>query len=230
MPFETRYTGRAMPITLDQFAHRILTTGSSEVGEPVPLEKLEREKTREVLVSFEEEFRLGLPDGLPEMNVSSAQWAMEALYRVCQLFVYRDHDVDSVLDSVRQSGPNPHDAKNQYSVFLIFRLLPSVVKRVSKVGADSPLHKVLQQWASEWPVACFYNPNLDEQWSPKVSCVDSIVQSSGLLDLFCEQIIQQRSLGSIIHPLIRIRILENLPPQDHWRDLITENAISNDNS
>jgi len=105
------------------------------------------------LRTLELDYRLGLPDLVPEFHAASAEWALTSLYRACQYLVYRELPDELMQVELGRACPATASPEVCYSVDLSFRFLPELI-RLARVGGGSPLlSELLHQWASTWPLS-----------------------------------------------------------------------------
>ncbi|QDU59384.1 hypothetical protein Pan216_02120 [Planctomycetes bacterium Pan216] len=106
-----------------------------------------------VLVAYEGRLRRELPSGLPKLEVEAVSWAGRNFYRASQFVVYRDVGAETINEELFPSWSGRVDASVHYSVDVVFRYLPDLVRFAGSAAPGDPLLEHLGRWARDWPLS-----------------------------------------------------------------------------
>lgn len=111
----------------------------------------------------ETEYRKQLPIAPPPLDIASAIWALQQFYRASQLMVHRELGKEFILSGLETeptdlqppAGDSPMEgvASIHYSVDLLFRFLPDLMRLTKAACASDPLLVQLEAWANRWPLS-----------------------------------------------------------------------------
>jgi hypothetical protein len=137
------------------------------------------------LAEWEASQRSHLAFTAPEYAPWAALWALERLYRACQLLVCRDTGESEVMRLLRVKCPEPPGPATTYSADLIFQYLPDVLEMARRVAVADPLVRELEGLAQAWPlssvgVAGLGEPNLE-----------TFAGHAGLMQLYVDRILSR---------------------------------------
>lgn len=139
--------------SLLQFTKSLWAGGDLVLNTHAAPGKVEVAEAMGELRTLELDYRLGLPDLVPEFHADAAEWALTSLYRSCQFLVYRELPDELMQIELGRVCPATTSPEVCYSVDLSFRFLPELI-RLARAGGGSPLlSELLQQWASTWPLS-----------------------------------------------------------------------------
>ncbi len=136
---------------LHNFIKQLLTDGSVSIhGNIVSFRKNDEEKTTELLYQYYLEDKLEMPLAPPAFDKNAAIWAAKYFYNALQLTVLRNETETSIYEKL-----NPYNevisTSSIYSIDLIFRYLPDLIKLVKGLAPSDILVKILTETASDWP-------------------------------------------------------------------------------
>ncbi|HSI84351.1 MAG TPA: hypothetical protein VK970_11245 [Candidatus Methylacidiphilales bacterium] len=98
--------------------------------------------------------RANCPGKAPELDPTAALWAAAILYRACQFLHIRDLGTDVIVPAMQERCPRPVDAPSTtYSVDLVLRFLPDLLRMASRLSPEDPLVALLKNLAREWPLS-----------------------------------------------------------------------------
>ena len=195
---------RGCPMSLSRFLASILNEGSATIPPPSPLPEPEQRDAQDLLREFEQQYRLELPDEPPPLDVSSATWATIQFYRASQFVVFRDVSAADVDQALSADSPNTSSPSIVYSVDLVFRFLPDLVKLARSASEDDPLHRHLMRWAREWPLSSVGMPNLDNL------NVEAFIEHPCLRKLYVDRILAKRDFSRLSSSQVRDEIQQVL--------------------
>lgn len=141
------------------------------------------QRVRAVLSEFEKCARLEFPGEPPEFDPDAAAWAAESLFQVCRLAVIRDLEVDQELQKVLATPPTPADASSHYSVDLVFRFLPDVLRLARALAEGDPLVAVIRTWCANWPLSSVGVAGLE------VVQIEPLLRHAGLRTQYVDRIL-----------------------------------------
>lgn len=136
-----------------------------------------------VLAEWERAGRLEFPGSPPDFDLAAARWAAEQFYRACQFVVYRDAPaavLDAALNAPCPAAPGP---SQHYSVDLVFRFLPDLLRHAAGAARQDPLCYQLRGWARQWPLSSVGIANVE------VADIGAISAHAGLLRLYADRIV-----------------------------------------
>lgn len=137
----------------DGFLRDLLEEGRVRVAPPDVLTDAERRAARQVLVEFERSYRRQLPGTPPALDFPAAAWAAERMLRACQFAVFRDLPAEAIAQEAAQRFEGPASPVAHYSVDLLFRVLPDLLRLARRAAERDPLVEHLLGWASAWPLS-----------------------------------------------------------------------------
>ena len=188
-------------MSLQSFLAALFDHGAVQVPQPVPIGGDELAEAQKALVEFEKVYRLSLPDSPPDFDVAITCRAAEALYRICQCFVYRDADVSSVVAPAvaRLAGATTPSA--HYSADLVLRFLPDIWRLARDAAANDPLVALLTELAGRWPLSAVGIPGLPD------SSMDVIAGDRCVLQIHVDRILQRRDRSRLADRRVRDAVL-----------------------
>jgi hypothetical protein len=210
------------PMSVAAFLTELFEHGRVKVPRPVmaiPPDDLQR--AERVLREQESVLRLEFPGSPPELAMPAALWAATSYYRACQLAVYRDLDagaIDELMSAPcpdsRPPTPDSRSAARHWSVDLVFRFLPDLVKHASAASQQDPLVEKLRGWAGEWPLSSVGMANVAPQHE------EEIATHPGLLQLYVDRIMAKKDWTRLTHPAVREAVRRSLGAHGSlWPDL-----------
>lgn len=108
----------------------------------------------ELLMTLEVAQREHLPVDPPATDRPSVAWAAAMFYGAAQLTVYRELGESEIdLRLTKELTTSAHPASTVYSVDLVFRRLPDLVRIVRGINAEDALLSVLLEWCRCWPLS-----------------------------------------------------------------------------
>ena len=114
--------------------------------------------------------------------------------------------------------PTDNSPAVQYSVDVMMRFLPDLIRHASAVPREDPLMATLYGWAADWPLSSVGVP-LDRPVD--AAAVESIVSDRALLTLYVDRIVARKDLSRLSHPSVveavraAIGIHADLAPEVH---------------
>jgi hypothetical protein len=165
--------------------------------------------------------RLDFSTEPPPLDDAVARWAALSFYRACQLGIFRELDEDAIDELFAAQCPASEPASRHWSVDVVFRFLPDLVRHATAASPDDPLVARLHQWCAEWPLSSV-GVQLPSTLS-KVSAVGEIAAHAGLLQLYSDRILAKKDWSRLAHPAVRSAIAASLGGHAAtWTDLPAE--------
>ncbi|TWT33927.1 hypothetical protein KOR34_37630 [Posidoniimonas corsicana] len=146
---------------LSTFVSALLDGDPLRVDQPAPLSDSDIDEAARVVVQFEQGYRLETPGNAPRIDEPAVRWSAAAFYLACSLALHRDFTADA-LEGELPSEPDRSEPSHHYSVDLVFRFLPALVKLANSAASDDPLVGQLMRWAREWPLSSVGVPGVGE--------------------------------------------------------------------
>lgn len=136
-----------------EFLQGLLEEGRVSVTSPAPIPKAELGSADAILAAFEERYRQEIPGEPPPLDLSAARWAGANFYHACRFAVHRDAEATTLQTLVQLDFASTANAAAHYSVDLVFRFLPDLMRIARQAVSDDPLVERLQHWACCWPLS-----------------------------------------------------------------------------
>lgn len=149
-----------MATPLLTFVEGLFVTGRVRLTTDAPPDDADVTEAIGKVVEFEKAMRLDLPGIAPSVDESTLQWALVAFYHACQFQVYRNLGVSSLSGRFAAEPPRGSTAEAHYSVDLVFRFLPDLVKLARNGSPEDPLLATLSEWCEAWPLSSVGVSNL----------------------------------------------------------------------
>jgi hypothetical protein len=140
-------------MALDGFLRDLQSEGRVRIPPPDTLTASERRAAEQTLVELEHVYRLELPGKPPALDVPAASWAAERLLRACQFAVFRDLPAEAIAQEAAQQLRSEKTAAVHYSVDVLFRFLPDLLRLARRAAEQDPLVEHLLGWARAWPLS-----------------------------------------------------------------------------
>ena len=177
-----------------RFLENLLEDGRVVVPQFRVLPESEIRKGSEILIRFEHEYRAELPGSLPPFDLASGCWAAIRLFRASQFAVYRDVPAHVVDHELALPVELPVAPATHYSVDVLFRFLPDLVKFAASASEGAPLVQHLMGWARQWPLSSVGVSDVGE------IRLDGFAGSDGLLQLYADRIIATGDTSRLSDP------------------------------
>ena len=178
------------------FLSDLLETGRVRVPAPAELREEELRAGDEVLRAFEAAYRLELPGTPPAFDPAAARWAALRFFRACQFAAFRDVPAEAVAEALSGGGPEPLPSAH-YSVDLVLRLLPDLVRFARSAAEKDPLVEHLLRLGREWPLS---SVGLAEVGPVGLGAV---ADHPALLALYVDRVIATRDVSRLADARVR---------------------------
>ena len=136
---------------ISRFLRELFDTGTIAIGRSPAIDAQNRAAARDVLAEAEHAFRSNLPCGVPEWNADVSLWAAELLFHASRFVVHRDVEADEITKTLSMASPSRGTPSASYSVDLVFRALPDLIRMARGISVDDPLSESLWAIAQAWP-------------------------------------------------------------------------------
>lgn len=187
-----------------QFLSCLLEDGRVTVSQSLALSAEDLRQADTLLTRYERLYRLEMPGEAPPFSSEAAAWAAIHFYRASQFTVFRDFGAEVLEKQLRDSLPPRRSPSEHYSVDLIFRYLPDLMKFAKTEAKDDPLLGYLQRWAVEWPLSSVGMRELGEL------DIDAFADHPGLLQLYVDRIIATNDQSRLHNERVRQAIAATL--------------------
>ncbi|KAF0177792.1 MAG: hypothetical protein FD161_2236 [Limisphaerales bacterium] len=140
--------------------------------------------------------RLELAGEAPALCAPAAGWAACLLHEACRFTVCRDLGEETMWACLGIPCPAPRGPETDWSVDLMFRHLPDVLRFARQLSNGDPLVVRLGQLAADWP--------LSSVGVPAVSCgsLDSFIAHPALRRLYADRILAQADFSRLGDPRV----------------------------
>jgi hypothetical protein len=192
---------RMPAMSLTAFITTLLADGVGAAPAPGEISSSDRIETADVLETFELDWRLNMPGEAPAFHRDTATWAAIAFYRACQYAVFRDEGPEFRWEPLAGENELCQRPEAHYSVDLVFRFLPDLLRNVRAAAIADPLGEEILAWARRWPLS-----------SVGVSFVESggddcrratILRCPSLLRMYVDRIIARRDVSRLNDEAVR---------------------------
>ncbi|QDU58342.1 hypothetical protein [Aeoliella mucimassa] len=136
-----------------EFVHHLLEGRPLFVGAPTPWDEQTKREASVVLVRFEEDYRICLPQDPPELDLDAALWAAESFHHAASLLVNRDYGDDVIVQTLDTPASDRTQPETHYAVDLTMRFLPELLKLAKTAAPEDTLVGRLMAWAAAWPLS-----------------------------------------------------------------------------
>jgi len=179
------------------FLSGLFEDGRVIVPAKLELSEEEQREADELLTSYEAVHRLSLPTRAPEFDIAAAHWAGKQIFHACQFIAYRDHGVEAIHATLQADLGMVRTPGVIYSVDVLFRYLPDLIKLARSESERDPLLDCLNRWAAEWPLSSVGLLGFSE------GCIDGIVEHRSLMQLYVDRIIANVDESRLSDPRVR---------------------------
>lgn len=134
----------------------------------------------------------------PEVDRPALKWAIRQFHGAAQLAVFRQLGPEEVAKRLGDDFVGEGDAAAAaYSVDIVLRFLPDLVRIVKGMNPDDPLLAQLRKWGERWPLSSVGIPGLT------VSEIEPILANRCLSMMYVDRIIEADAVERLHHPQLR---------------------------
>lgn len=158
----------------------------------------EIEFAAEWVLQAEPQIRKHGPLSPPVVDRLALKWAIRQFHGAAQLAVFRQLGPEEVEKRLGGDYVVEGDAAAAiYSVDLVFRFLPDLVRIVKGMNPDDPLLDQLRKWGERWPMSSVGIPGL------AVSNIEPILANRCLSLMYVDRIIEADAVERLNHAQLR---------------------------
>jgi hypothetical protein len=179
-------------MSVEAFVLGLFEGGQVEVPDIEPLCTSDLNAASSAIQCFEPDYRLSLAGEPPLLDQDAAMWSATKLYRASQLLLFRDHDAATVDRELDPKCPSLDGASAHYSVDLLMRFLPDLVRLARSVAKDDPLVTHLLKWASDWPLSSVGIEQIQVEQRAR-----DVLDHPSLLTLYVDRIIERKDTSRL---------------------------------
>lgn len=147
------------------------------------------------LMTAEQDARQHLPDDPPPVDAGALEWAARMFYGAAQMAVFRHLGPDELKE--RLDEPLNTDRVTPsvaYSVDVVFRFLPDLIRIVKGMNPEDPLLEILTEWAKQWPLSSVGVKGIEE-------CdVEPVLRDRCLSLMYADRILKAEDTSRLDHP------------------------------
>lgn len=153
-------------------------------------------ETEDFLLQFERDYRSYLGLALPAFRLDATLWSAKTFYRACQVYTHPETKLPADF-AIHPVESEPVDPKVIYSVDVVFRFLPDLLRLFDQVSPESLAKQSLLELGHVWP--------LSSVGCPEVVDVDSqsVFEHPGLRTLYLDRIISYDDRPRMTDPLVK---------------------------
>lgn len=194
-------------MTLAEFLRQLQDSGDLvfDSAEPLNLDSAAEADAIQQLLALDERRRLEMPGAAPRLRVEPALWAARVVFRACQFLVCREAPAARVEADLREPCPGQPGPEQTYSVDLVLRRLPDLIKRASHIAEADPLVEQLLALAWNWPLS---SVGIALEISPGAAEPDlsPILADASLRQLYVDRILATGDDSRLHRPKIRAAV------------------------
>lgn len=181
---------------LREFIERMFVDGTIRLTDVAEATEGEIQAAVDWVIEVELQLREHWPSVPPEIDRASLAWAIRNFHSAAQLAVYRQLGPEEI--SLRLDGNCfVEGATTVYSIDLIFRFLPDLVRIVKGMNPDDPLHHWLRRWGAQLPLSSVGIPELN------VSQVEPVLADRCLAILYVDRIFEAEAADRLTDTRVR---------------------------
>lgn len=189
-----------MPDPLLTFVEELFVTGRVRLTSDEPPADGDINDAILKVREFESSLRLDLPGTPPDEDEAALRWALVAFYQACQFQVYRHLGMTKLAERLADDSPRGATAEAHYSVDLVFRFLPDLMKLARSGSSEDPLLVVLTGWCERWPLSSVGVSDLN------LPHCEPILTDECLLRLYVDRILRTQDTSRFTDQRIRIEV------------------------
>lgn len=167
-----------------QFIQQLTIDGVVRLHGPERATQTEISAAAAWVLDYEPELRQHWPWTPPACDRAAIERTIENLYRASQLAVFRELGPEEISQLDPQLAVTNDSAEVVYSVDLVLRFLPDLMRIVRGMNPEDPLLGVLNGWGVLWPLSSVGIPDL------KISSIEPILSTPCLSQLYIDRVIE----------------------------------------
>jgi hypothetical protein len=113
----------------------------------------ELDEAKQILTSFEAEYRNELPGNPPVLNETALLWGALTVFRAASFLANRDVTAEVIASAFGQRCSEPASPSVCYSVDLTLRFLPDLIRLARAASENDPLVEILTTLGRDWPLS-----------------------------------------------------------------------------
>lgn len=152
--------------------------------------------TAAALAELAERDALDLAGGTPTFCARAAVWAAQLLHEACRFTVCRDLGEEAMRLSLGIPCPAPRGPETDWSVDLMFRHLPDVLRFARQLSSGDPLVVRLGELAVDWPLSSVGVPEAAG------GSLDSFITHPTLRRRYADRILAQADFSRLGDPRV----------------------------
>lgn len=158
----------------------------------------------DVLKEAEAHHRLSLPGEPPLWDPAVGGWAARILLDACRALVHREVEASEVTRLLTEAPPGPWTPSTHYSVDVLFRALPDVLRLARGISHDDPLTLLLLDLARSWPLSSVGVPQLGRL------DVSGFIEDRSLRRTYAQRIVQHNDIDRLEDERVRREVQDLL--------------------
>ena len=150
------------------------------------------------VLEVEPQIREHSPLTPPGLDRPALKWAIRHFHAAAQLAVFRQLGPEEVAKRLGDDFVGEGDAASvAYSVDLVFRFLPDLVRIVKGMNPDDPLLAQLRKWGERWPLSAVGIPGL------AVSGLEPLLANRCLSMMYVDRIVEADAVDRLHDPRVQ---------------------------
>ncbi len=157
--------------------------------------EVEIQRAVDAVVEFEKEYRESLAPDPPEVDRDAVAWSVELFYLIAQQIAYQHLDQEKF--EFHFGPPRVVNSQSSYSVDLVFRFLPDILRLSRASDANALLTESLLKLAADWPLS---SVGIALSAEPEIQ---PILNCRSLRIFYVDRIIEKGDIARLSHSEIR---------------------------
>lgn len=186
-----------MPNPLLRFVEELFVTGRVRLTTDALFAEDDLNAAVSKVREFEQPSRLDLPGTPPCIDEPALRWGLASFYQACQFQIYRHLGATALGERFAEDSPRGSTAAAHYSVDLVFRFLPDLVKLARSGSPEDPLLEVVHKWCEAWPLS---SVGINEIHPPHC---EPILADECLLRMYVDRILRTQDTSRLSDQRIR---------------------------
>ena len=196
--YPTERNSTSMSDRVRNILEHLFVDGTVRVSGEILASHDEIEVGSDWVLEVEPQIREHWPMSPPVVDRPALKWSIRQFHGAAQLAVFRQLGPEEMAKRLGDDFVGEGDAAAAaYSVDLVFRFLPDLVRIVKGMNPDDPLMAQLRRWGERWPLSSVGIPGL------AVSSIEPILVNRCLSMMYVDRIIEAEAIDRLHDPRVQ---------------------------